>query len=402
MKLSKRVSQIKPSPTLAITAKANELKSKGINVISFGAGEPDFDTPNFVKEAAVKALYEGKTKYTPSAGILELREAIAQKYQKRNNINYKSSQIAVSTGAKMALYEIFATILNPDDEVIVPAPYWVSYPVQIELCEGKPVYCELSEDNGFVLTVDILEKTITERTKALVLNTPSNPTGAVIPEKELRKIGEFCVENDILIISDECYEEFSYGEPHVSIASLSEEIKNITFTVSAFSKSYSMTGWRLGWVAAPEEYIKPIINIQSQTISNPTSFAQYGGIAAIQDEGKFPAMMKKEFQKRRDYIVDRLNSIEGINYKKPEGAFYVFPNIKSFIKGDIKNDIDFASYLLEEAQVAVVPGSAFGKEGYMRLSYATSLENIKEGLDRIEQAIRKLTWFWRNKNEKDI
>ncbi len=390
MKLSKRVSQIKPSPTLAITAKANELKAKGINIISFGAGEPDFDTPDFVKEAAVKALYEGKTKYTPSAGIPELREAIAQKYQKRNNINYKPSEIVVSTGAKMALYEIFAAILDPDDEVIVPAPYWVSYPAQIELCEGKPVYCELSEENGFVLTVDILKKAITEKTKALVLNTPSNPTGAVIPENELKKIGEFCVENHILIISDECYEEFSYGEPHVSIASLSEEIKKITFTVSAFSKSYSMTGWRLGWVAAPEEYVKPIINIQSQTISNPTSFAQYGGIAAIQDEGKFPAMMKKEFQKRRDYIVDRLNSIEGINCNKPEGAFYVFPNIKSFIKGDIKNDIEFASYLLEEAQVAVVPGSAFGKEGYMRLSYATSLENIKEGLNRIEQALRKL------------
>ncbi len=390
MELANRVKKLKPSPTLVITAKANELRKQGVNIIGFGAGEPDFDTPDFVKEAAIKALNEGKTKYTPSAGIPELREAIAQKLKERNNIQYSPSEVVVTPGAKMGLYEIFSAILNPGDEVIVPAPYWVSYPAQIELCDGTPIYAELHEEDEFVLTADILKKYITNETKALVLNTPSNPTGAVIPKEELEKIGKICVENNIFIISDECYEEFLYEGEHTSIASLSEEIREITFTVGAFSKSYSMTGWRLGWVAAPEKYIKPIINIQSQTVSNPTSFAQYGGIEALKDKGKFPAMMKEEFKKRRDFIVDYLNSIKGVKCVKPKGAFYVFPNISEFINNDIKNDLDFTSYLLEEAKVAVVPGSAFGKEGYIRMSYATSMENIKEGLERIKNALEKI------------
>jgi aspartate aminotransferase len=390
MELANRVKKLKPSPTLAITAKANELKKQGINIIGFGAGEPDFDTPDFVKEAAIKALNEGKTKYTPSAGIIELREAIAEKLKERNNIEYSPSEIVVTPGAKMGLYEIFAAILNVGDEVIVPAPYWVSYPAQIELCDGVPVYAELYEENEFVLTAEILKKYITKKTKAVVINTPSNPTGAVIPKEELEKIAELCVENKIFIISDECYEEFLYEGQHTSIASLSKEVRELTFTVSAFSKSYSMTGWRLGWVAAPEKYIKPIINIQSQTVSNPTSFAQYGGIAALEDKGKFPAMMKEEFKKRRDYIVEYLNSIQGIHCVKPKGAFYVFPNISEFINNEIKDDLDFTAYLLEEAKVAVVPGSAFGKGGYIRMSYATSMENIKEGLERIKNALEKI------------
>jgi aspartate aminotransferase len=390
MELANRVKKLKPSPTLAITAKANELKKQGINIIGFGAGEPDFDTPDFVKEAAIKALNEGKTKYTPSAGIIELREAIAEKLKERNNIEYSPSEIVVTPGAKMGLYEIFAAILNIGDEVIVPAPYWVSYPAQIELCDGVPVYAELYEENEFVLTAEILKKYITKKTKAVVINTPSNPTGAVIPKEELEKIAELCVENKIFIISDECYEEFLYEGQHTSIASLSKEVRELTFTVSAFSKSYSMTGWRLGWVAAPEKYIKPIINIQSQTVSNPTSFAQYGGIAALEDKGKFPAMMKEEFKKRRDYIVEYLNSIQGIHCVKPKGAFYVFPNISEFINNEIKDDLDFTAYLLEEAKVAVVPGSAFGKGGYIRMSYATSMENIKEGLERIKNALEKI------------
>ncbi len=390
MELSNRIQKIKPSQTLAITAKANELKAKGIDIISFGAGEPDFDTPDFIKEAAIKALKEGKTKYTAAAGIPELRSAIAEKLKVRNGIDYKPSEVIVVPGAKMGLYEIFAILLNPSDEVIVPAPYWVSYTEQIALNDGESITPQLLEKNNFVLTADIVESAITKNTKALVLNTPSNPTGAVIPKKELEKIAEVCLKHNIMIISDECYEEFSYGEPHVSIASLSKEVREITFTVSAFSKSYSMTGWRLGWVAAPEKYIKAIINIQSQTISNPTTFAQYGALEALKDGGKFPAMMRQEFIKRRDYIVDALNSINGVKCIKPEGAFYVFPNISHFIKENIKNDIDLTEYLLEEAKVAVVPGSAFGKNGYIRLSYATSMENIKEGAKRIKEALEKI------------
>ena len=390
MELSQRIQRIKPSQTLAITAKANELKAKGVDIISFGAGEPDFDTPDFIKEAAIKALKEGKTKYTAAAGIPELRKAIAEKLKNRNNIEYSPSEVIVVPGAKMGLYEIFAILLDPSDEVIVPAPYWVSYTEQIALNDGVAITPELSEENGFVLTADIVESAITPKTKALVLNTPSNPTGAVIPKKELERIAEVCLKHNIMIISDECYEEFSYGEPHISIASLSKEVREITFTVGAFSKSYSMTGWRLGWVAAPEKYIKAITNIQSQTISNPTTFAQYGALEALKDNGQFPAMMRNEFIKRRDYIVDALNNIKGVKCVKPEGAFYAFPNVSYYIKGSIKNDLDLTEYLLESAKVAVVPGSAFGKAGYIRLSYATSMENIVEGVRRIKEALEKL------------
>ncbi len=390
MKFSERILRVQPSQTLVITAKAAELRRKGIDVLGFGAGEPDFDTPDFVKEAAIKALKEGKTKYTPAAGIPELREGIAKRLKEKNNIEYSPSEVVVTPGAKMALYEVFAVLLNPGDEVIVPAPYWVSYTEQIKLCDGTPVIVEMSEENGFVLTAELVERAITEKTKALVLNTPSNPTGAVIPKKELEKIAEVCLKHNIMIISDECYEEFCYDEEHVSIASLSKEVRDITFTINAFSKAYSMTGWRIGWVAAPEEYIKKINIIQSQTISNPTSFAQYGALAALEDKGKFPAMMKEEFKKRRDFVVSEFSSIEGISVPKPKGAFYVFPNISAYIKGEIKNDVDFTAYLLEEGKVAVVPGSAFGKEGYIRLSYATSMENLKKGMRRIKEALQKL------------
>ncbi len=390
MEFSERVLRVQPSQTLVITAKAAELRKKGIDVIGFGAGEPDFDTPDFVKEAAIKALKEGKTKYTPAAGIPELREGIAKRLREKNNIDYKPSEVVVTPGAKMALYEVFAILLNPGDEVIVPAPYWVSYTEQIKLCDGKPVIVEMSEDNGFVLTADLVESAITDRTKALVLNTPSNPTGAVIPEEELKKIAEVCLKHNVMIISDECYEEFCYEGKHVSIASISEEVRKITFTINAFSKAYSMTGWRIGWVAAPEDYIKKINIVQSQTISNPTSFAQYGALAALEDKGKFPAMMKEEFKKRRDFVLSEFLSIEGITCPEPKGAFYVFPNISAYIKGDIKNDIDFTTFLLEEAKVAVVPGSAFGKEGYIRLSYATSMDNLKEGMRRIKEALKKI------------
>ncbi len=391
MRFSERIERVQPSQTLVITAKAKELREKGVDILSFGAGEPDFDTPDFVKEAAIKALKEGKTKYTPSAGIPELREALAERIREKNSIDYKPTEIIITPGAKMGLYEIFSVILNKGDEVIVPAPYWVSYTEQIKLCDGIPKILELDEKNGFVLTAELLEKVITPNTKALVLNTPSNPTGAVIPKEELEKIAEVCLKNNLLIISDECYEEFCYDSEHFSIASVSEEVKNITFTVNAFSKSYSMTGWRLGWVAAPEEYIKKLTVLQSQTVSNPTSFAQYGALAALEDKGKFPKMMKDEFKKRRDFVYKEFVSIDGVKSSKPQGAFYIFPNLSKFIDGKrIKNDIELTTYLLEEGKVAVVPGSAFGKEGNIRLYYATSMENLKEGMNRMKEALQKL------------
>ncbi len=391
MEFSERVNRVQPSQTLVITAKANELRAKGIDILSFGAGEPDFDTPDFVKEAAIKALKEGKTRYTASAGIPELREGVAKRLKEKNNIDYSPSEVIITSGAKMGLYEIFTVILNKGDEVIVPAPYWVSYTEQIKLCDGNPVIVDIPEENNFILTAEIVESAITPKTKALVLNTPSNPTGAVIPKDELEKIAELCLKHNIYIISDECYEEFCYDEEHFSIASLSEEIRSITFTVNAFSKSYSMTGWRLGWVAAPEPFIKKMTIVQSQTVSNPTSFAQYGGLAALQDNGKFPQMMKKEFKKRRDFVYKEFTSIEGITVSKPNGAFYIFPNVSSYVDGErFKNDIELVAYLLEEGKVAVVSGSAFGKEGYIRLSYATSMDNLKEGIERIKDTLKKL------------
>lgn len=390
MELSERIKKIKPSQTLTITAKANELKSKGVDIINFGAGEPDFDTPDYVKEAAIKALKEGKTKYSPAGGIPELRKALSERIKEKNGIEYKPSEVVVCPGAKMGLYEIFSVILNPGDEVIVPAPYWVSYTEQIALNDGVSRIVDLSEENGFVLTVEQIEDAVSERTKALVLNTPSNPTGAVVPKKELERIAEFCLTNNILIISDECYEEFSYDEEHVSIASLSKEVRYITFTVSAFSKSYSMTGWRLGWVAAPEKFSKAIVDMQSQTISNPTTFIQYGALEALKDGGEFPRRMREEFIKRRDYIVSALNSIEGVHCILPQGAFYAFPNVSKYTQDIFENDLKLTEYLLEEAKVAVVPGSAFGKEGYIRLSYATSMENIQKGVERIKHTLEKL------------
>lgn len=390
MELSERIRKIKPSQTLAITARANELKAKGVDIVSFGAGEPDFDTPEYVKEAAIKALKDGKTKYSPAGGIPELRKALSERIKEKNKVEYKPSEIVVCPGAKMGLYEIFSVILNPGEEVIVPAPYWVSYTEQIVLNDGIPKVVDLSEENDFVLTVEHLKQVVSEKTKALVLNTPSNPTGAVIPRKELERIAQFCLEKNILIISDECYEEFAYEEEHVSIASLSKEVREITFTVSAFSKSYSMTGWRLGWVAAPERFTKSIVDMQSQTISNPTTFIQYGALEALKDGGEFPRKMREEFIKRRNYIVEALNSIKGVRCTLPKGAFYAFPNVSNYTSSLFTDDLKLTEYLLEEAKVAVVPGSAFGKDGYIRLSYATSMENIQKGVDRIKQALEKI------------
>ncbi len=393
LRLSERVKSLKPSPTLAISAKAKELKAKGIPVIGFGAGEPDFDTPEFIKEAAIKALKEGKTKYAPAAGIPELREALAEKFKTQNGIDYKPSEVVLSAGAKNILFLLFLMLLNEGDEVLVPAPYWVSYTEQIKLFGGKPVEVPTEEERGFVLTLEDIKPFVTERTKILILNSPNNPTGAVIDEKNLKEIAEFCVDRGIFIISDECYEAFTYdGAKHISTASLGEEVKKITFTVNAFSKTYSMTGWRIGYVGCPnEEYAKVLANLNSQSISNVTTFAQYGALEALKNpEGqKFVEKMRTTFERRRDLMLAKLSEIPEVKVNKPKGAFYVFPNFRNWV-AKFENDIEFTKYLLEEAKVAVVPGSAFGYEGFLRISYCNADEEIIEGMERIKKALEKL------------
>ena len=392
-RLSKRVQSLKPSPTLAISAKAKELKAKGVDVIGFGAGEPDFDTPEFIKEAAIRALREGKTKYAPAGGIPELREALAEKFKTKNGIDYKPSEVVVSAGAKNILFLLFLMLLDEGDEVLVPAPYWVSYTEQIKLFGGVPVEVPTKEENGFTLTLEDIKPFVTDRTKVLILNFPNNPTGAVINEKDLREIAEFCLERGILIISDECYEAFTYdGEKHISTASLSEEIKKITFTVNAFSKTYSMTGWRIGYVGCPnEEYAKVLTNLNSQSISNVTTFAQYGALEALKnpEADKFVEKMRLTFERRRDLMVSLLMEIPNVKVNKPKGAFYVFPNFRNYV-ACFENDVEFTKYLLEEAKVAIVPGSAFGYEGFARLSYCNSDDEIIEGINRIKGALEKL------------
>jgi aspartate aminotransferase len=390
----KRVYELKPSPTLAVSSKAKELKAKGVDIISFGAGEPDFDTPEFIKEACIKALKEGKTKYAPSAGIPELREAISEKFFKENKVNYQPSEVVISAGAKNILFLLFMLLIEEGDEVLLPTPYWVSYVSQIKLFGGKPIEVPTLEENGFVLRAEDIKPFITEKTKVLVLNSPNNPTGAVIEKKELEKIAEICLENNIVIISDECYEAFTYdGVEHVSIASLSEEVKKITFTVNAFSKTYSMTGWRIGYVGCPSEYYAQIIaNLNSQSISNVTTFAQYGALEALRNpqSKEFVEKMRNTFAKRRDLALSLLKEIPDIKVNKPKGAFYLFPNFRNWV-GKFTSDIEFAQYLLEEGKVAVVPGSAFGYEGFLRISYCVSEEDLIKGIKRIKEALEKLS-----------
>ena len=389
--ISSRVKRLQPSATLTITAKAKELRAKGVDVIGFGAGEPDYDTPPFVKEACAKALMEGKTKYAPSAGIPELREAIARKLYEENRINYNPSEIVVSTGAKMVLFLIFMTILEEGDEVLLPKPYWVTYPEQIRLLGGVPVEVETDPEKGFSLSADALKEHITERTKALVLNYPNNPTGALYNREELSRIAELCLERNILVISDECYEAFVYEEEFVSFASLSEEVKKITFTVNAFSKTFSMTGWRVGYVACPEEYAKKIASLNSQTVSNVTTFAQYGALEALKnpEAKKFTSQMREEFRRRRDRAYELLSSIPEVKVFKPKGSFYIFPDFSHYSE-KVGGDIKLAEVLLERGLVACVPGSAFGAEGYLRISYATSMENIEKGIERIGEVVSGL------------
>ncbi|MDI3535390.1 MAG: aspartate aminotransferase [Thermosediminibacterales bacterium] len=395
MKISERAMGISPSLTLAITAKAKEMKKRGLNVIGFGAGEPDFDTPEHVKKTAIKSIEEGFTKYTPASGIVELKEAICNKLKKENNLNYTTDQILVSNGAKHSLFNAFLAILNPEDEVIVPAPYWVSYPELIKMAGGKPVFLETDEKNDFKIYPDDLKRCITSKTKAIVLNSPNNPTGSIYSYDELKKIAEIAVENKLFVISDEIYEKLVYDDSkHISIASLDDSIKEQTIVINGVSKAYSMTGWRIGYAAGPSNIIKAMSNIQSHSTSNPNSIAQRAAYTAISGSQTAVEKMVQEFEKRRNFMVDAINKIEGISCKKPQGAFYVMVNI-SDIKGKllhgkkIEGSQDFASQLLDRAQVAVVPGIAFGADDYVRLSYATSMENIKEGIKRIESFLQE-------------
>lgn len=396
IKLSKRAKNLKPSPTLAINAKAKSMQAKGIKVISFGAGEPDFDTPENIKKAAIKAIEEGFTKYTPVGGIDELKDAIIYKFKRDNGLSYKRSEIIVSCGGKHSFYNLAQALFDEGDEVIIPSPYWVSYPPMVSLAEAKPVILETREENDFKLLPEDLEKLITPKTKALILNSPCNPTGSAYDKKDLEKIAEIVISKDIFIISDEIYEKIVYdGFNFISIASLDEDIKKKTIIVHGVAKTYAMTGWRIGYAAGPEEIISAMSNIQSQSTSNPTSISQKASVEALMGPQEEVKKMVSAFQERRDYIVNRLNEIPGVSCYKPVGAFYVFPNFSSYygrsFKGKkVNNSTELADFLLEEAKVAVVPGIEFGADSYLRLSYATSMDDIKEGIDRIEYALREL------------
>ncbi len=396
MEYSRKAKNINPSITLAITAKAKALKAEGVDVVSFGAGEPDFNTPKNIIDAAVRAMEEGKTKYTQTAGILELREAICNKLEKDNNLKYNPNQIIVSTGAKQCLADVFMAILNPGDEVIVPTPYWVSYPELIKLADGTPVFVEANEKAGYKYTIEDLEKVVSDKTKALVLNSPNNPTGTIYQKEELEVIAEFAKKHDILIISDEMYEKLIYdGEKHISIASLSQDAYERTIVINGVSKAYAMTGWRIGYAAGKEEIIKLMVSVQSHVTSNPNSIAQYASVEALNGPTDELVKMIAEFDNRRKFMVKRIGEIEGLDIIYPKGAFYLMINVscvygKAINGKTIKNSLDFSSELLEEEKVAAIPGAAFGLDKFIRLSYATSQKDIEEGLNRIENFIKKL------------
>lgn len=391
--LSDRSQRIKPSPTLAMDAKAKAMKAGGIDVVNFGVGEPDFDTPDHIKEAAIKAIRDGFTKYTPAGGTIELKEAIAAKFGRDNGLEYTKEEILVSCGAKHSLYNIAQALFNPGDEVIIPAPYWVSYPDQALLNDAAPVFVKTLERENFLLRPEVLEAAITKKTRALILNSPSNPTGLTYDRKGLEAIAEIVLKHGIYIISDEIYEKLVYdGAEHVSIASLGREIREKTIVVNGVSKSHAMTGWRIGYAAGPKDIIKAMANIQSQSTSNPASISQKAATAALNGPQDSVEMMRTEFDKRRKFLVDGLNAIEGVSCIKPNGAFYAFPNISKLYGRKaggrtINSSLDMALYLLEEAKVALVHGEAFGDDAYVRISYATSMENIGKGLDRIREAI---------------
>jgi aspartate aminotransferase len=387
MDLSSHAAQLTPSLTLAIDSKAKAMRAEGIDVCGFGAGEPDFDTPEHIKEAAIKALQEGFTKYTPSAGLPELRTAISEKYAKDNNLDYKPSQVIVSNGAKQSCYNAILACCEPGDEVIIPAPYWLSYPDMVKLVGAEPVIVQTKASNAYKMTAEEFENAMTPRTKMVIINSPGNPTGSVYTREELEALVEVALTEDIFILSDEIYEKLIYDDAsHVSVASLSKEAYDLTITVNGFSKAYAMTGWRLGYLGAPEEIAKVIDSLQSHSTSGPNSFAQKGAIAALKGSQQCVTDMRDEFNVRREYMYERLAAIPNVSTVKPLGAFYMLADISKFGL----SSTNFADRLLSKAEVAVVPGIAFGDDKTVRLSYATDLETIKTGLDRIEQFCRTI------------
>lgn len=392
LNLSKKGLKISPSVTLDITAKAKAMKTQGIDVIGFGAGEPDFNTPENIRKEGIRAIEKGLTRYTPASGIVELKEAICKKLKEENNLNYDTKNIIISNGAKHSIFNALMAIINPGDEVIIGVPYWVSYPELVKISGGTPVFVQTKEENDFKFSVSDLDKALTRNTKALILNSPNNPTGAIYDEKELKSIANWAVENNIFIISDEIYEKLVYDGKHISIASLNEDIKKLTIVINGMSKAYAMTGWRIGYAAACEEIIKVMSNLQSHTTSNPSSISQYASVVGLTGDQSSVEKMRKQFEERRDYMAETINSIEGLSCKKPKGAFYIMVNITQLkgktIRGTkINSSLDFAKVLLEECKVAVIPGVGFGDDDYIRLSYATSMENIKEGLRRIRDFV---------------
>jgi len=391
-----RINNMTPSATIEITSKIAELKKKGIEIIAFNIGEPDFDTPENIRERAKEGLDIGHTRYTPAAGTIELREEIAKKLYKENKLKYSYNDIIVSNGAKQSIMNALLTLCEKGDEVVIPSPYWVSYIEMVKLTGAKPVLVQLEEKDNFKLDIEKIKQNINEKTKCIMLNSPNNPTGSIYTEKQLREIGKICVDNDIYILADEIYEKLIYdGEKHISIGTFSEEIKNKTILINGVSKSYAMTGWRIGYAAGPRKLVKAMSDLQGHMTSGPNAPAQYASLEALANTEKSVEVMVKEFDRRRKYIVDRINSIEGMTCNLPKGAFYVMPNVKSFYGKSyasykIKNSMDLTNYLLEEAKIAVAPGEAFGINNNIRIAYSNSMENIEKGMNQMENALRKL------------
>lgn len=384
-RLAKRLNKINPSSTLAITSKAKKLKSEGRDIVNFAAGEPDFDTPQFIKEAAIDAIKGGFTKYTPTTGIPQLKKLISEKFKKDNSLDYNPDQVVVSCGAKHSIFNTLMVLIGRGDEVLIPLPYWVSYPEMVNLCEGVPRFINTSAENNFKITPKNLKKHITPKTKLLILNSPSNPTGCVYRQNDLEDIASICIEKKIFVISDEIYEKIIFDSiKHVSLAGLNKKIYDLTITVNGLSKSYSMTGWRIGYLGAPADIVDAVSRLQDHSTSNPSSISQKAAMAALEAPGEFSTKICQEFQQRRDYLVSRLKRINKLSYVFPEGAFYIFCDI-SKTKMD---SLTFASRLLDEKFVCLIPGKGFGCDNYVRISFATSLEQLTKGMDRIEDWLK--------------
>ena len=391
--VSNSLKRIKPSPTIAVTSKAREMKAAGKNVIGLGAGEPDFDTPDNIKEAAIQAIKNGETKYTAVDGTPKLKQAIKEKFLRENNLNYDLDQISVGTGGKQVLYNAFMATLNPGDEVIIPAPYWVSYPDMVLLAGGKPKIIKCSEKNEFKITSKELKKAINKKTKWIIINSPSNPTGSCYTKNELTELSKILLKNKkIYILSDDIYEHITYDNFKFFTIAQINALKDRTLTMNGVSKSYSMTGWRIGYGAGPKEIIKAMAKIQSQSTTNRSSISQAAAVEALNGTQDFIKIRSNSFKERRDFVVESINNIKGLSCLNPNGAFYIFPNCKNLLgkKTKLKTDKDFVEKLLEKAEVAVVQGSAFGLDGYFRISYATSMDNLKKAMERIKSFCENL------------